>query len=152
MSAEETVAAPPETVPHLGFFLGDEMYGVPLTRLREVCKLTRLRRVPGAAPHVAGLVNVRGEIVCALNVRAILGLLPSPPPAPEPAYLIALRDFEYPVGIVVDAIADIFAIDPATIVAPPESWPADRARCFVGTTTIASGAIGLLNVDGMVTR
>lgn len=152
MTPDEIAAEPEkrEGEPYLGFFLGDEIYGLPLHRLREVARLTHLRRVPGAAAHVAGLVNLRGEIMCALDTRAILGLAPAA--AEEPGYLIALRDFDYPVGLVVDAIADIFPIEPSTIDAPPASWPAGRAACFVGMTSVRLGQIGLLDIDRVVKR
>src|SRR6187401_1859783 len=93
------VPAPAERISYLGFFLGPEVFGLPLEQLREVCKLTRVRRVPGAPPSVAGLVNLRGEIVCALDARAILGLA-ARPGAGE--FLVALRGFPDPVGLVVD--------------------------------------------------
>jgi purine-binding chemotaxis protein CheW len=152
MTPEDIPAEPAtrEGDPYLGFFLGAELYGLPLQRLREVCRIAHLRRIPGAAVHVAGLVNVRGEIMCALDVRAVLGLAPAI--SAEPGYLIALRDFDYPVGLVVDAIADIFSIDPATIDAPPASWAADRAACFTGLTSVRVGQIGLLDLDRVVKR
>ena len=133
-------------IPHLGFFLGGDLYGVPLTRLREVARLTRVRAIPGAAPHVAGLVNLRGEIICALDAHAILGV--AAPPAFEPGFLIALQDFSYPVGLVVDAIADIFTIDPETISAPL----AGTTACVVGTASVSLGWIGLIDLDRMVER
>ena len=144
--AETEPAAVTAGVPHLGFFLGGELYGVPLTRLREVARLTRVRAFPGAAPHVAGLVNLRGEIICALDAHAILGV--APPPAFEPGFLIALQDFSYPVGLVVDAIADIFSIDPDTIAAPA----AGRTACVVGTARVPLGSIGLIDLDRVVDR
>ena len=101
-----------ERVPYLGFFLGTEVYGLPLEQLREVARLTRLRRVPGAPPGVAGLVNLRGEIICALEVRTILGLGRARPD--ESSILVALRGFADPLGLVVDSIADIYSIDPAS--------------------------------------
>lgn len=152
MTPDDTAAEPakPEGDPYLGFFLGAEMYGLPLHRLREVCRLEHLRRVPGAAAHVAGLVNVRGEIMCAIDARAILGLAPSV--SREVGYLIALRDFDYPVGLVVDAIADIFPIDPSAIDAPPSAWPAERIACCVGMSIVRTGPIGLLDIDRVVKR
>lgn len=152
MTPDEIPAEPDkrEGEPYLGFYLDAEIYGLPLHRLREVARLTHLRRVAGAAAHVAGLANLHGEIVCALDARAILGL----PPAEtrDAGYLIALRDFEYPVGLLVDAIADIFPIDPATIDAPPAGWPAARAACFIGMSSVRLGQIGLLDIDRVVKR
>ena len=139
-----------EGEPYLGFFLDAEMYGLPLHRLREVARVTHLRRVAGAAAHVAGLVNLRGEIMCALDARAILGLPPAK--TPDVGYLIALRDFEYPVGLVVDSIADIFPIDLAAIDAPPAGWSAERAACVIGMSNVRAGQIRLLDIDRVVKR
>jgi purine-binding chemotaxis protein CheW len=135
-------------VPHLGFFLGAELYCVPLTRLREVARLTRLRRIPGAAAHVAGLVNLRGEIVCALDTHTIVGLDRSA----DAEFLIALRDFDFPVGLVVDSIADVFTVDPEAAQAPPETWRDERAAFVIGVCEVASGSMGLIDLDRVVRR
>jgi len=133
-----------ERVSYLGFYLGGEVYGLPLEQLREVARVNRVRRVPGAPAGVAGLVNLRGEILCALDVRAILGL-----PArssTETPFIVALRGFGDPLGLIVDSIADIYAIASSDIDAPPATWPAERAACFIGTTRVAAGLMGLLDL------
>jgi purine-binding chemotaxis protein CheW len=134
----------PERIPYLGFYLGSDVYGVPLVRLREVARVAQVRRVPGASPGVAGLVNVRGEILCALDTRAILGL---PPGSTEPPFLVALRGSEDPVGLLVDAIADIYSVAPDDIEAPPDTWPAGRAACFVGAARVPAGMMALLDLE-----
>lgn len=146
--AAAALPAEQEGVPYLGFYLGPEVYGLPLQQLREVARLTRLRRIPGAPAGVAGLVNLRGEIICALDVRAILGLAPWTPS--DSAILVALRGFADPIGLVVDSIADIYSIDPGQIDPPPATWPAERAACFVGTASVTAGRMGLLDLDQVV--
>src|SRR5437763_15756473 len=108
LSEVEETAPEPERVSYLGFCLGEEIYGLPLEHLREVARVAHLRRVPGAPPGVAGLVNLRGEILCALDARAILGFADEAP-ADSP-FLIALRGFADPIGLVVDSIADIYSV------------------------------------------
>jgi purine-binding chemotaxis protein CheW len=137
-----------ERVPYLGFFLGGDVYGLPLQQLREVSRLTRLRRIPGAPSSVAGLVNLRGEIICALNAHAILGVPASAPDAS--AFFVALRGFTDPIGLVVDDIADIYSIDPGQIEAPPSTWSAERAAFFVGTARVREGLMGLLDLQRLV--
>jgi len=137
-----------ERVPYLGFFLGGEVYGLPLQQLREVARLTRVRRIPGAPSSVAGLVNLRGEIICALNAHAILGVAPSAPAAP--AFFVALRGFTDPIGLVVDDIADIYSIDPGQIEPPPSTWSAERSAFIVGTAQVREGLMGLLDLQRMV--
>ena len=133
-----------ERVSYLGFYLGTEVYGLPLDQLREVARVSHLRRVPGAPAGVAGLVNLRGEILCALDVRAILGLPPES--LAESKFLVALRGFGDPLGLIVDSIADIYSVSPSDIEAPPATWPAERAACFIGTARVAAGLMGLLDL------
>lgn len=144
----EPAPAPRERTPYLGFLLDGELYGLPLSQLREVAELERLRRVPGAPPGVAGLVNLRGEILCALDTRALIGL----PPAPKdkPAHLLVLRGFDEPLALVVDAVADIYSLDLDAIEAPPSTWPAERAACFVGMIRVADGVMGVLDLARLV--
>jgi purine-binding chemotaxis protein CheW len=136
-----------ERVSYLGFVVGSNVYGLPLDQLREVAPLKRLRRIPGAPRHVAGLMNLRGEIVCALDTRAILSLSGAPSGG---GYLIALRGFPDPLGLVVDAITDVYAIDPAVVESPPEAWPASRAALSLGTATVREGVMTLLDLRRMI--
>ncbi len=133
-----------ERASYLAFYLGNEVYGLPLEQLREVAHVGHLRRVPGAPAGVAGLVNLRGEIVCALDVRAILGL---PPQSAERPFIVALRGVGDPLGLIVDSIADIYSVATSEIEAPPATWPAERAACFVGTVRVAAGLMGVLDLE-----
>ena len=146
--ADATPAPTRGRLPYLGFYVGQEVYGLPLGQLREVARLTRLRHIPGAPAGVAGLVNLRGEIVCALDVRAILGLSAQAPA--DSAFLVALRDFDDPVGLIVDSIADIYSIDPEEIEPTPTTWSPERRACFVGTIRVPEGMMGLLDVHRVV--
>lgn len=137
-----------ERVSYLGFHLGSEVYGLPLERLREVARVSHLRRVPGAPVGVAGLVNLRGEILCALDLRAILGLSAEVPG--ETPFIIALRGVGDPIGLIVDSVADIYAIAPTEIESLPATWPAERAACFVGTARVPAGLMGLLDLARVI--
>ena len=137
-----------ELVSYLGFVVGVDVYGLPLEHLREVARLKRLRRIPGAPPHVAGLMNLRGQIVCALDTRAIL-CVPGPTPSGG-GYLIALRGFPDPLGLVVDAVTDVYAVDPASVAPPPEGWPASHIVFTRGTVPTPRGSMTLLDLRPMI--
>ena len=146
-----TEAAPvpePEYVSYLGFFVGSYVYGLPIQQLRAVARVDRLRRVPGAPPSVAGLVNLRGEIICALDTRAVLRLA-MPTPADVP-FLVVRRGFKDPLGLVVDSITDVYSIDPDRIQPTPATWPPERTAFLSGTVQVAAGLMGLLDLDRMM--
>lgn len=142
---EATPVPEPEYVSYLGFFVGSYVYGLPIQQLRAVARVDRLRRVPGAPPSVAGLVNLRGEIICALDTRAVLGLA-TPTPADVP-FLVVLRGFKDPLGLVVDSITDVYSIDPDQIQPTPAIWPPERTAFLSGTVQVAAGLMGLLDLD-----
>jgi purine-binding chemotaxis protein CheW len=128
--------------------MGLDVYGLPLDHLREVARLKRLRRIPGAPAHVAGLMNLRGQIVCALDTRAIL-CVPGPRPAGA-GFLIALRGFPDPLGLVVDAVTDVYAVDPESIKPSTAGWPAARTAFTLGTVAIPRGLMTLLDLGPMI--
>jgi purine-binding chemotaxis protein CheW len=146
LQQQEPEAQPrPDPTSYLGFFLGNELYGVPLEQLREVARLAHLRRVPGSPAGVAGLVNLRGEIVCARTILAS-----APQHTADTPFVVALRGFADPIGLVVDSLADIYAVFPDEIGPAPVTWPAERAVCCIGTVTVAAGLMGLLDLKRLI--
>ena len=54
--------------------IGDQLFGLPISRVQDVFIPDRLTRVPLAPPEVAGVLNLRGRIVTAIDMRRRLGL------------------------------------------------------------------------------
>ena len=84
------------------FQLADGLYGVELSRVNEVLRPQPLARVPLAPPAVAGLLNLRGHIVPAVDLRTLFGLKPRSAGA-----LVVVHADDGPVALVVDAIGDV---------------------------------------------
>jgi purine-binding chemotaxis protein CheW len=70
--------------------LGDEHYAVELELLRSVLRPPGLTAVPCAPTHIAGIVNVRGEIITVVDLRAVLGLSRETPAAERWVVLVEL--------------------------------------------------------------
>lgn len=58
--------------------IGDQIFGVPIGRVREVFAPERLTRIPLAPREIAGVLNLRGRIVTAIDMRSQLGMGPAP--------------------------------------------------------------------------
>ena len=54
--------------------IGDHLFGLPIARVQDVFVPDRLTRVPLAPPEVAGILNLRGRIVTAIDMRSRLDL------------------------------------------------------------------------------
>ena len=101
------------------FWLDGDLYGVEVAHVQEVLKSQGLTRVPLAPTAVAGLINLRGQVVTAIELRERLGR----PPRSEgtDAVVIVVRLHGEAVSLLVDAIADVVDVDPTDFEAPPDT-------------------------------
>lgn len=104
----------------LTFRVQKQLFGVPVLMVQDVLGSQNLATIPLARDEVAGVLNLRGRIVTAINVRSRLGL----PPLPEDAELmnvVAEHEGELyslivdSVGEVLSLSQDIFESAPATL-------------------------------------
>ena len=101
------------------FRLDGDLYGVEVEHVQEVLRSQQLTRVPLAPSAVAGLINLRGQVVTAIELRERLGR----PPRPEgtDAVVIVVRLHGEAVSLLVDSIADVVDVDAADFEAPPDT-------------------------------
>ncbi len=91
--------------------------GVDVARVREVTRARELTPVPLAGPAIAGLMNLRGEIVTAIDLRVRLGLPPVDADG-VPGMHVVLSGAE-PVSLLVDEVGDVVEVDEETFEPPP---------------------------------
>ena len=53
------------------FTLGDGIFAIPVTSVREVLKFSSLTRVPKAASYLKGVMNIRGSVVTVVDFREL---------------------------------------------------------------------------------
>jgi len=111
------------------FSVDGRTIGVDVTRVREVTRARELTPVPLAPAGVAGLMNLRGEIVTAIDLRTRLGLAPRQPGAK--AMHVVLGGAE-PVSLLVDEVADVVEVDEAALELPPVTLGGHAGRLIVG--------------------
>ncbi len=86
-----------------------QLFGLPIRRVQDVFILERLTRVPLAGPCIVGVLNLRGRIVTAIDLRARLGL-PSREIGPSSLAIGIECDGEV-CGLTVDAVGEVMALD-----------------------------------------
>ena len=107
------------------FWTDGDLYGVEVEHVQEVLRAQKLTRVPLAPPAVAGLINLRGQVVTAIELRERLGR----PARAEGAdsVVIVVRMHGEAVSFLVDGIADVVNVDAADFEQPPDTLDG-RAR------------------------
>lgn len=102
----------------LSFELGDELYAVPIGKVREIIGgAPRLTPIPNAPAFLKGLISLRGEVLPLVDLRQEFGL-------PAPAYdkftvVIVTEVVGVTVGVVVDRVVDVLAFGPGELHPPP---------------------------------
>ncbi len=110
------------------FLVGGETFALPVEEVDEVLLEQPLSPVPLAPPHVLGLLNLRGKILPALDLRQRLEMPPRTPGARRKLLVLRGRDETH--AVVVDEIADVLELPPARWAPPPETLP-KRLRRYV---------------------
>lgn len=107
------------------FFVADLFFGVDVLRVQEVLRFQQMTSVPQAPEVIEGLINLRGQIVTAIDMRRRLGL---PPRAGELTPMnMVVRTEEGAVSLLVDEIGDVLDVDGSTWERPPDNLdPAAR--------------------------
>jgi purine-binding chemotaxis protein CheW len=107
------------------FFVADLFFGVDVLRVQEVLQFQQMTCVPRAPETVEGLINLRGQIVIAIDMRRRLGLPPRPPD--QTPMNMVVRTADSAVSLLVDEIGDVLDVDPAAYERPPHNLdPAAR--------------------------
>lgn len=80
---------------------------------REILPVQPATRIPGAAPAIRGLVNVRGLLVTLVDAVVALGLAATP--SPEGGSVLLIDHASHRVGLVVDEVLDLVLVDDADL-------------------------------------
>ena len=101
------------------FWLDGHLYGLEVEHVQEVLRAQALTRVPQAPSAVAGLLNLRGQVVTAIELRERLGLAPRA--AEHSAILIVVRLHGEVVSLLVDTIGDVVDVAGDDFELPPDT-------------------------------
>jgi purine-binding chemotaxis protein CheW len=143
-----TATTVPATSQLATFWLDGDLYGVEVEHVQEVLKSQGLTRVPLAPAAVAGLINLRGQVVTAIELRERLGR----PPRPEgtDAVVIVVRLHGEAVSLLVDAIADVVDGHASDFEAPPDTLDGQARELIRGAYKLDGHLLLALDVQRAV--
>lgn len=107
------------TTQYCTFYVDGLFFGVDVLRVQEVIRYQEMTRVPLASSVVSGLINLRGQIVTAIDLRRRLVLRDRP--ADQLPMNVVVRTDDGAVSLLVDEIGDVLEVDESTYERPPET-------------------------------
>lgn len=127
------------------FTLGDLFLGVPVQRIQEVIRYQEMTRVPLAASDVRGLINLRGQIVTAIDMRKRLGLAERG--AEQLPMNVVLRRDDGAVSLLVDDIGDVLEVSEEAWEPAPRTLKGAARELISGVYKLEKGLLLVLDAD-----
>ena len=104
---------------YVSFRVDGQLLGVPVNLVQEVLNPQTIARTPRARPEIAGLLNLRGQIVTALNLRRRLGLAALDPS--QQAMNVVVRHAGESFSLLVDEVGDVINVSGETLEPVPHT-------------------------------
>jgi purine-binding chemotaxis protein CheW len=101
------------------FFLDGHYFGVPVQQVQEVLRYQEMTEVPLVSSVVRGLINLRGQIITAVDLRRQLGMTDRPEKH-KPMNVI-MRTEEGAFSLLVDEIGDVIEVEENSFEPPPDT-------------------------------
>ena len=132
------------------FQLAGMTFGVPALEVQEIMRAQPITRVHLADPATAGLMNLRGQIVTAIDLRARLQL---PPRGDDERPInVVIRSTDGVFSLLVDAIGDVLVVDRGTLEHVPENVPSHFRDLIAGAYKLPDRLLFVLVVERVVTH
>ena len=125
--------------------IGGHMFGLPIFRVQDVFVPVGLTRVPLAPPEVAGILNLRGRVVTAIDMRSRLDFGEREPGTPVMAIGIELKGESY--GLLVDAVGEVMQLHNSACEAKPANLDPRLSRVAAGIYRLEGQLMVILDVD-----
>lgn len=131
------------------FFVDGMFFGVEVLKVQEVLRYQEMTRVPLAPQIIHGLINLRGQIVTAIDMRRRLKLAARHSDA-QPMNMV-VRSEEGVVSLLVDEIGDVIEVSDSCYEPPPVNMPAAQRALVDGVYKLDSKLLLVLNTDRTLT-
>ncbi len=127
------------------FAIGGQMFGLPIGRVQDVFKPSRVTRVPLAGAEIAGVLNLRGRIVTAIDLRNRLGL--ERRQDEKPAMAIGIEYGNESFGLLVDSVGEVLKLPDADCEPNPINLDRRLARVCAGVFRLDESLLVVLDID-----
>ena len=130
------------------FRVGEELYGLEISGVREIDRLRPVTRVPQSLSFVEGVVNLRGTIIPVIDLARRFGREATAPDRSARIVIAALNG--QLVGLVVSAVTEVLPIATAAIGPPPALTFEPQARFVAGMARHQEELITILSLERLL--
>jgi purine-binding chemotaxis protein CheW len=150
MSRTESAASAGEAATNLNrqystFLAGGLFFGIEVRKVQEVLRYLEMTRIPRAPDVIQGLINLRGQIVTAVDMRARLGL-PKRTNGESPMNMVVRSD-DGAVSLLVDEIGDVVEVTAELYEPTPDNLPREQRELIEGVYKLEGRLLLVLDTE-----
>ena len=132
----------------VGFQVGRETYGVPITSLHEIVRVPEITAVPDAPDYLEGVINLRGKIVSVMDLRKRFGegqaLLK------KQNRILVVEHGGRLAGLIVDSASEVLKIPSDAVEPPPAVFQEGGLNCVTGLGKLGGRLVVLLDMSKLL--
>ncbi len=134
---------------YLTFALGPEEYGLEILKVREIIGYMEITAVPQTPGHVKGVINLRGQVIPVIDLRAKFGMETTEVTEETCIIVVEISDGsrKFNTGIVVDYVQEVLDIDGQDIKEAPQFGSSVDTNFILGMGEIGDSVKILLDID-----
>jgi len=129
----------------LTFALGDEVFGIEIRYVTEIIGMQPVTKLPEVPDFIKGIINLRGKIIPVIDVR--LKFKKNAVEYNDRTCIIVIETSDLCVGLIVDNVAEVIAIEDENIVPPPDSRSGVQNRYISGIGKVGNEVKLLLDCE-----
>jgi len=132
----------------VGFQVGRETYGVPITSLHEIVRVPEITAVPDAPDYLEGVINLRGKIVSVMDLRKRFGHKQAT--LKKQNRILVVEHGGRLAGLIVDSASEVLKIPSDAVEAPPAAFQDGGLNCVTGLGKVAGRLVVLLDMSKLL--
>lgn len=139
-----------ESLQFIIFRLAHEWFGVEISKVKEVLRTGKITYLPSSPDHIAGIMNLRGNILSVTNLKTIFNIPHEE--HTEKTRIIAIESGNLTTGLLVDEVVDSIEVPLSNIEPALLTIPAEGAKFINGQCRVENKLVTIINVEKVLGR
>jgi purine-binding chemotaxis protein CheW len=132
----------------VGFQVGRETYGVPITSLHEIVRVPEITAVPDAPDYLEGVINLRGKIVSVMDLRKRFG--EKHVALKKQNRILVVEHSGRLAGLIVDSASEVLKIPTEDVESAPAVFQEGGLNCVTGLGKVKGRLVVLLDMSKLL--